>query len=72
LERNAKEIAASTARQLVIDADAAQQRNHPLQHKENSLNKKEDYKKVIAEWASTEPDPALKLELLKGLKNLSR
>jgi len=72
LERNAKEIAASTARQLVIDADAALQRNHPLQHKANSLNKKEDYKKVIAEWASTEPDPDLKRELLKGLKSLTK
>lgn len=66
LERNAKEIAANATRQVAIDAEEAHQRSHPLQHKANSLKTKDACQKVITEWASLEPDPVLKLKMLKG------
>jgi hypothetical protein len=57
---------------VVIDAAAAQQRNLPLQHKAKSLKTKDACQRVIAEWTSTEPNPDLTLNLLKGLKSLKK
>ena len=70
VERNAKDHAATIARQVAIDADGASRRDSPLQYKANSLKNKQACIKVLQQWGRQ--DPHLNKEITQNLSSLKK
>jgi len=70
VERIAKDLAATMAKQVAIDADDASRRDSPLQYKANSLKNKQACINVLKEWGRE--DPHLNKDLIKSLSSLKK